>query len=176
MIIRHAEKPAKGSDKSLSPRGWQRAGALAVLFTADPQNPILPELARPHWIYASGTLTSGSLRPQQTVEPLAEKLGLTPNTSFNPSKAAGASHLPSEPDMIRDVLAKTGVVLISWQHELIPLIASHIPVHPENKPPQYWNSGRFDLIWLFDLSTQSEDSSVLYRFREVPQRLLAGDV
>jgi broad specificity phosphatase PhoE len=63
LLLRHAEKP-KGADgrhgftpegqedgKSLSIRGWQRAGALAALLAP---NPLLdPRLPRPDRIYAS---------------------------------------------------------------------------------------------------------------------------
>ncbi len=174
MIVRHAEKPAKSGDKSLSVRGWQRAGALAVLFAPGPRNPLCQGCAQPDWIYASGTLTSDSLRPQQTVQPLAEKLGLEINTSFNPSKKQDPG-IPREAGLIGEVLTKSGVVLISWQHEFIPAFGSHIPLAPGVTYPAEWSSDRFDLIWVLDLAPGAEEDSPVYRFAELPQKLLASD-
>ena len=176
MIIRHAEKPARSDDKSLSVRGWQRAGALAVLFAPGPLTRLRQECAQPNWIYASGTLTSGSLRPQQTVEPLAQKLRVDVNTSYNPSRKPDTGNVTTEGDLIREALTKSGVVLISWQHELIPALASHIPLAPGVTYPAEWSSDRFDLIWIFDLVSDSEEASPLYGFAELPQELLAGDI
>src|SRR5215469_3317059 len=92
MVIRHAEKPdathagvtAHGTEdkECLIVRGWQRAGALAVLF--DPANGSLQNanLAVPKVIYASdpekgskvadadGPVGSKSKRPLQTITPL----------------------------------------------------------------------------------------------------------
>jgi hypothetical protein len=87
MIIRHAEKPDdKGQpygvdvngvvDKeSLIPRGWQRAGALVVLF--DPARGPLQsaELAVPNVLFAATvTPDEKSERPMETITPLSDKL------------------------------------------------------------------------------------------------------
>src|SRR6478672_1370929 len=85
ILIRHAEKP--GGDwpgpgltedgiedpASLVIRGWQRAGALTVLFSD------ASHMMRPDRIYASGILKqdgtgSHSKRPLQTIGPLAQSL------------------------------------------------------------------------------------------------------
>ena len=90
MVIRHAEKPdgnggvmADGSanPEALTPAGWQRAGALVGLFVPPAGHFADTRLATPRTIYASGLgHHSKSLRPQQTVTPLAAKLGLRINT------------------------------------------------------------------------------------------------
>src|SRR5262249_30645386 len=104
MIIRHAEKPAEkgppfgiGADgeednESLIVRGWQRAGGLVALFA--PPGGVLssPHLSTPAVIYASPAREeaphdakdagSKSKRPHQTVAPLAAKLNIPIDLSF----------------------------------------------------------------------------------------------
>jgi hypothetical protein len=69
MIIRHGEKPAKslgekgpgdvlvdgesGNAKSLTVPGWQRAGALNLIFAPYQAKPANPEIATPAYIYAA---------------------------------------------------------------------------------------------------------------------------
>ena len=194
MVIRHAEKP-KGSNKgvtalgatdkeSLIVRGWERAGALAALF--DPAEGPLQDsnLAVPTVIYASrptapstagkpksrsktktNKIGSKSKRPLETITPLADRLGIKPNTSF----LAG-----EEKDMVQSALAEKGVVLISWQHEKICEIAGHIVgSQPPKKPiPKKWPDNRFDVVWVF---TPPASSSGRWGFVQVPQQLLIGD-
>jgi len=172
QIIRHAEKPTDdpqtlGVDSSgnenpecLIPLGWQRAGALATLF--DPSRGTLaPDLSAPQTIFAAGVgKHSNSHRPRETVKPLADKLGLKTNDSFLKG---------DETAMVDAVLAQTGVVLITWQHEDIPGIANQI-LGNDTTVPQSWPGDRFDIVWVF-----TPDDSGAYAFTQVPQLLLAGD-
>jgi hypothetical protein len=172
MIIRHAEKPpdsggpfgvTAGGDQdaeSLIIQGWQRAGALACLF-APARGPLQDaELAVPQFLFASASKTGGSERPVETITPLASKLGLTPKT-----------HNKSDLDKVAaEAMACGGVALISWQHEDIPAIANII-LGNSTTVPQKWPGDRFDIVWVFDL----DKSSSSYSFKQVPQRLLAGD-
>jgi broad specificity phosphatase PhoE len=90
MVIRHAEKPngsggvmpdGSANPEALTPTGWQRAGALVGLFAPSAGHFADTSLATPRTVYASGVgRHSKSLRPQQTVTPLAAKLGLRVNT------------------------------------------------------------------------------------------------
>ena len=95
MLIRHAEKPAEdppphGIDpdgdhdsEALTVRGWQRAGALAVLMapSAGPLQNVA--LATPRFVYASKLdKDNGSDRPRQTVTPLIDKLGKAVRVNF----------------------------------------------------------------------------------------------
>jgi broad specificity phosphatase PhoE len=175
MIIRHAEKPADTpppagvnidgvpDDQSLIPQGWQRAGALAVLF--DPFAGALqsPQLRTPQYLFAAGTgHHSHSLRPQQTLTPLADRLNLAINATFLKDDWQ---------PMVAAALQTPDVVLICWEHKNIPSIAGQIPVLPGTSIPQQWPGGRFDVIWLFTL----QPASNAYQFSQVPQNLLAGD-
>jgi hypothetical protein len=179
MIIRHAEKPftdKKGkydgvrssgsqSEESLIVRGWQRAGALTLLFGST-RIAKSRGLSIPLHLYASDPEKadkegSKSRRPKETIEPLAQRLGL---------KICLDWFRGQEVELARDVMTKSGTVLISWQHELIPAICDAIP--GGNIPQtRKWDDARFDLVWVFD---RQPDGT--YRFKEIHQSLLEGDL
>jgi hypothetical protein len=124
MVIRHAEKP-EGMDggvnvtgtksaHDLIVRGWQRAGALTVLFgpTFGPlQNTALDT---PQFLFASN---DSSHRPIDTITPLSMKLGVEIDTSFDEG---------GEAEVVAAAKQCDGVVLIAWQHGKIPTIAAAI--------------------------------------------------
>ena len=174
MLIRHAEKPAKDfapfgvtrkgerDKESLAVRGWQRAGALIGLF-APTSGEISSSLAKPQFLYASKPLRRrGSRRPLQTLVPLSEKLGIEINTEF--------PRFDFE-EMLDEVYSCKGAVLICWQREYIPDIALKILGNRKTVPAE-WPEDRYDMVWVFDL----DHSSGQYRFKQVPQKLLGGDV
>ena len=170
MFIRHAEKPGvpPGADddgvelngiidnESLTVRGWQRAGALAKFFSAQPE-------LRPDVIFASMvTEGSKSKRPQETVTPLAELLGYT--------KGNGLVYKHAKDDidaLMADVTDRDGKVLVSWEHHRIPDLVEKLPHTP--KSPQAWPDDRFDVVWIFDRAGPG------WRFAQMAQLLLAGD-
>ena len=184
MVIRHAEKPAQSpppsgvdiagdqNKDSLIPQGWQRAGALAVLF-APSKGPLQdPNLATPRYIYAaqSPDPEEGN-RPEQTVMPLVAKLQkqqllLAPNFNFKKGQ---------EQKLVESAVSCDGVVLISWPHGRIPALAGYIPLTKKSPPlPKgKWPSDRFDMVWVFDYDTTSRKGG--YIFSQVPQLVLAGD-
>jgi hypothetical protein len=174
MLIRHAEKPAKDgppygvsekgkrSSESMEVRGWQRAGALTTLFAPSDGHLQNASLATPQFLYASKPLRrKGSRRPMETITPLAGKLGKAINLNF--------ARFQYE-SMIREVVARKGVVLISWQREYIPVIAQQI-LGDAKTAPAIWPEDCFDMIWVFDLDRRSSR----YKFKQVPQKLLVGD-
>jgi hypothetical protein len=189
-IIRHGEKPADppapspgqaqptsaspfGVDfqgnqdpHSLLPRGWQRSGALAALFA--------PALGSPQaGLQAPATLLSPSYgsqakttehRTYQTIEGLSDRLGIPIVSAY----AEG-----QEPQLAANVVSTyAGVVLICWEHDHIPSIASSLPAVPGTVIPQAWASDRFDVIWAFTLVPGAAPQ---YAFTQVPQQLLSGD-
>ena len=172
MFIRHGEEPGSGvsgvaadggtDPRSLSVRGWTRAGALVNLF--DPrdsqgqQTPVRPELARPTKIFAPDPGQTSSRRSLETITPLAAALNLTVDSRFAPTQTAQVA------DAIRTV---SQPLLVARKHEQIAEIISHLDGVTPAPPP--WPKGRFDLIYLLDrLGTG-------WRFTCVPQLLLAGD-
>ena len=142
--------------ESLIPRGWQRAGALSEFFASANGS----RIAVPQYIYASGVgKHSSSLRPQETITPLAEKLTIRIDTKFLKGQ---------ESDVANDAMNRSGIVLISWEHQNIHLIANQI-LGNTTTSPQNWPGDRFDLVWVFDIQSGS------YKFDQVPQQLLSGD-
>jgi broad specificity phosphatase PhoE len=171
MVIRHAEKPngepgvmPDGSEnaEALTATGWKRAEALVGLFAPADGRFTNPHLATPQTIFASGVSEEEpSLRPQQTVTPLAEKLGLHIRTDFPRG---------DEAELVEAAVAIGGVVLIAWQHEDIPDIAGDI-LGSDQGVPEHWKGHRFDLAWVFD----RPDGGDRWTFIQVPQLLLPGD-
>jgi hypothetical protein len=185
MIIRHGEKPAgkvagvnewgSKSAHHLSVRGWQRAGALACLFA--PARGALQNglLAKPAFIFASAAGDSGigssrSRRSEETVVPLAHRIGVPVDLRFSKGQERALAETAQGCD---------GPVLIAWQHENIGVIANFIlgaqgpgqQVPGAKVAPMSWPSDRFDLI--FVLSLNPLDGR--YSFAQVGQCLLAGD-
>jgi broad specificity phosphatase PhoE len=171
MLIRHAEKPdgAQGvmpngsaEPEALIVRGWQRAGALIGLFAPTSGHFTNAALARPASLFASGVgHHSNSLRPQQTLMPLAKKLGIAPNTQ----------HLKGdEAALVQAATTIGGIVLVAWEHEAIPEIAQRVMGGPHGIP-QDWPEKRFDLVWVFDRLAGDGN----WHFTQVTQQLLAGD-
>jgi hypothetical protein len=172
MVIRHAEKPDDAGTvfgvsieghqdpEELTARGWQRAGALATFFAPPDDHFRDQRIEKPSTIFAGRVAPhSKSVRPQHTVEPLAELVGREMlRLDFSEGE---------EQQLVAAALAVDGVVLISWHHEAIPAIKDALL--GDHAPPRKWDKERFDLVWVF---TQTAGS---WRFEQVPQLLLAGD-
>jgi hypothetical protein len=185
-VIRHGEKPAdpatptaapsppfgvdvngNQSIHSLLPRGWQRSGALAVLF-APALGPLQAGLRTPIALfspdYGKPDKTQGH-RTYETIQGLSARLNVPINTPF----AEG-----QEPALANAVVADySGVVLICWEHQHIPAIAAALPTVSGSQIPSPWPGDRFDVIWSFTL--QPATSPPEYVFSQIPQQLLAGD-
>jgi|ERR1022692_799292 hypothetical protein len=190
-VIRHGEKPADpppagpgqsppapaapfGVDDqgnqdphSLLPRGWQRSGALAVLF--DPalgtrQAGLQTPAALLSPSYGNPAMTAAH-RTYQTIQGLSGRLSLPVASAF----AEG-----QEPQLAASVVSGySGVVLICWEHGHIPALASSLPAIPGTALPQTWPGDRFDVIWRFTLVPAAAPAQ--YTFSQVPQQLLSGD-
>jgi broad specificity phosphatase PhoE len=172
MLVRHAEKPlGEGpphgvtidgtlDPESLTPRGWQRAGALVALFAPDRTDPAAGFLRTPTHLFASQIVGYGSERPRETLLPLSERLGLAVDSRFTKTEVAG---------LVGAIRAIDGVVLVAWEHHLIPSIATLL-VGDASRVPQIWPDDRYDVVWVFDAGRPGQTG-----FREVPEMLLAGD-
>jgi hypothetical protein len=167
MLMRHAEKPSDNGEPGLMPNGvenpraltltgWKRANALVGLFNpADGALP-RPPLAKPASLFASG---SESLRPKQTIAPLAAALNLSIRTFLK----------GQEPELVAAVKAADDPVLISWRHEAIPEIAALIQGSADGVP-QRWPGHVYGLVWVFDLQ-----ASGAWTFTQVPELVMPGD-
>ncbi len=184
FIIRHGEKPPDDNTPnpsppfgidingnqdphSLTPRGWQRSGALAVLF--DPAiDPIRVGLAVPSHLFCPSNGNEAKTiahRTYQTILGISDRSGI-PIASPYPQGA--------EQDLARAVVDNSsGIVLICWEHHHIPALAMAIPTAPGTIIPPTWPDNRFDVIWCFTLSAAADPPQ--YEFSQIPQLLLAGD-
>jgi hypothetical protein len=181
-IIRHGEKPGelarKGAvderrgvdfhgnqnEHSLLPRGWQRSGALAAMF--DPSHASLRS-----GLHVPSLLVSPSYgdkqhntrhRTHQTVSGISERLGIAIAAEF----AKG-----QEAELAAELTTRgPGAVLVCWDHEHIPVLASALPLANGTVIPRAWPDDRYDLIWAFTLANGKK-----YSFTQVPQLLLPGD-
>lgn len=174
MFIRHAEDPGVPDEssgvtqagdvdaRSLSVRGWTRAGALVTLF--DPRDadgkPLPPHagLDRPTTIFASDPGKTRSRRSLETVTPLAAALNLQVDTRFGSSQTT---------DVAEALSRARGTVLVAWKHEQIAEIISHLTGVTPTPPP--WPKGRYDLVYVLTRSGAG------WHFGPVAQFLLAGD-
>lgn len=174
MFIRHGEEPSStegaagvlpdGSNdpRSLSVRGWTRAGALVRLF--DPRDaqgnpaPLRAELARPTMLFAPHPGQDSSRRSLETITPLAAALNITVDSRFATTQTAQVA------DAIR---AASGSVLVAWKHEQIDDIIKHLGTVIPTPPP--WPKTRFDLVFVLTASVDG------WKLAQVPQMLLAGD-
>ena len=140
--------------------GWQRAGALVRWFggQASPSGAGLP---LPTHLFASQIAPqSSSRRPQQTLQPLAQSLGLPIDTSVPKTDIER---------LAAAILAVEGVVLVAWEHHLIPSLAATLTGQP-SLTPGVWPDDRFDVAWVLERGSEGP-----FRFRQVLQRVLAGD-
>ncbi len=173
MLIRHGEKSdaadatvgvdisGRADQRELSVRGWQRAGAIAVLFGhASDGAGRNPALSVPTSIYAARP-TSRSVRSLRTVEPLAAVLSLKIDTAFGDG---------DEAKLAAKVGGGGGAALIAWKHDRLPALAALIG-NGRVECPARWPDDRFDVVWVFEGS----DTSRAWSFRQIPQLLLPGD-
>jgi hypothetical protein len=170
FVIRHGEKPpplgppagikedGRHDDHSLIVRGWQRAGALTSYFCYPRDGAI----ECPTKVYSPPKhgKAGDHGRPFETLMPVAAKLNVEIDCRFT---------LDDEPQLVADVLSRSGVVLIAWEHKRIHTIANAI-LGDATTAPQAWPDDRFDVTWIFE-----RDASGRYRFDQRPQMLLAGD-
>jgi hypothetical protein len=190
-IIRHGEKPADpppaasgapapapvppfGIDfqgvenaHSLLPRGWQRSGALTDLI--DPTlGPLQAGLQTPATLLSPSYGGHGKTiehRTYQTIQGLADRLGVGIVSAFAEGQV---------PQLAASVVGTcSGVVLICWEHDHIPALASALPTVTGTVIPAPWPDDRFDVIWTFTLVLGSNPAQ--YAFGQIPQRLLSGD-
>jgi hypothetical protein len=149
---------------SLSPKGWQRSGALTALFGP----PVAPKvgLRTPTALYAAAygdAAVTKIHRPYQTVLGLSQRLGLP---------IQSPDLLGQEP-AFADAVPSSGaeVVLICYEHHRIPALVQGIPTVDGTAIPAVWPDDRYDIIWTFALYPDGGH----YVFGQVPQQLLDGD-
>lgn len=128
VMIRHGEK--NDSTGNLSCQGFNRSLLLADTLPA--------KFPRPSHVYVP-TVSKGKMtnhaRMFQTITPYAVKYNLKLDSNY-PESADSA--------LAKDILTKTGLVLVVWEHTNIPGIAKYLGVPGEHT----WHGQDFDTIWI----------------------------
>jgi len=156
ILLRHGEKPEQGN--YLTKTGFIRAAALVPFFTLPPAN---SGFKTPNVIFAqSPDKSDKSVRPVQTVAPLAAALGVELIAEY---------HKHDYAKLVKEINSNSAydglTVLICWAHEKIPHIASAFGVQ---NPPKFPDV--FDRVWVIDF-----DGDQVLSFQDFPQQLLYGD-
>jgi len=129
VIIRHAEKPAKGDN--LTCQGLNRAIQLPKV--------LYKKFGKPDYTYipsmAMDTNTKHS-RMFQTVIPMAVKYNLILNSKHEEKDYT---------DIAEDIKSKNGTVLMVWEHKAIAPIVAALGV---NEPGLAWPDDDYDSIWV----------------------------
>ncbi|KAJ5305654.1 phosphoglycerate mutase family protein [Penicillium antarcticum] len=128
-LIRHGEKPSDGGN-GLNAQGVQRAQCLRSVFSKSSSYNI-------GYIMAQTPKSNGKrARPYDTVEPLAEDLGLTVDTSCD----------RDDPGCVKDVVDGydgSGNILICWEHDALTDIVEKLG---DKDAPSYPDDS-YNIIW-----------------------------
>lgn len=157
MIIRHAEKPQHGTHLNL--KGQERAACLAPFFIGTEK---LNRSGVPVAIYArAATQETPSIRPIETVAPLAKSLGISILSGYG-----GKDLVPMTREILSNPDYDNKLVLICWDHHGIPAIARLLGA---NQAPEKWYKSVFDRVWILTFKGHEVE------FEDMPERLLFGD-
>ena len=132
VIIRHGEKPEKG--ENLNCQGLNRSLKLpAVLYSkfGIPGSIYVPSL--------DNNVTTGHARMFETVIPLAAKYNIKINSQYAETDIAA---------LAKEIKRQRGVVLVVWQHSIIPSIVRELGVESSN---MHWDDNDYDSIWIIHL-------------------------
>ena len=131
VMLRHAERESFfDGDSPLSEVGKRRAQALAQLLAG----------FKPAVLYASDLQ-----RTQQTLAPLAAKVGLRPLLRPKDGSEAMAR------EILRDHRGRTA--LVCWHHDLMKKVARALGV---KGPVPYWSLDTYDRIWIVTIPAAGE--------------------
>ena len=123
VLLRHAERQSLfDGDSPLAGAGERRAQALVPLLSG----------FNPAVLYVSGLK-----RTQQTLAPVAAKLGVAPLVRAK----GGSKALAAE--ILRDHRGRT--VLVCWHHDLMKKLVRGLGV---KGPVPYWSLDTYDRLWI----------------------------
>jgi hypothetical protein len=170
ILIRHAEKPipeqgvlgvdefGNADRRSLSVRGWQRAGALVRFFAPLHGAFANGAIERPDALFAASP-RSKSQRPVQTLRDVADHLKLEIRQEFDSDG--------DEARLIDAARSVATVALVSWRQDSMAAFARQLV--DDEVPVPDWDKRRFDVAWVFTRERRA------WHFTQVPQLLLPGD-
>lgn len=128
VIVRHGEKPEVG--ESLSCQGFNRAMQLPAV--------LISKFGKPDFTYVPSLKLGEStnhLRMLQTATPISVRYDLALNSKFDEDDVSGVA---------AEVLERTGLVLMVWEHSQIPALTMAFGV----EDPPKWKKNDFDSIWI----------------------------
>ena len=140
VIIRHGEKPEKGDN--LSCQGQNRALALASVLHQ--------KIGLPDYVYVPALDADDATKHSrmfQTASPFAIKYNLTINSKYDAKDSEKAA---------KNVLKKSGTVLMVWEHSKIQDLAKQLGV----KHVEDWPDKDFDSIWTIRYNTGKAELSL----------------
>ena len=138
IVIRHAEKPEDHEERHLSKAGQARAEALVKFFTRDEH---ATRRGLPQVLLACHPSHKGhTLRPRETLLPLAQHLKLEVQTPFESKDYAQLAHA-----LLHDPAYRGKAVVVCWVHDSLPAFAAALGVTPE--PPK-WKDSDYDSAYV----------------------------
>jgi phosphohistidine phosphatase SixA len=148
VVLRHAERQSLlDADSPLTEAGLRRAQALAPLLAG----------------FQPGTLyTSDLKRTQQTLAPLAAKLGLAPLARPKDGSEALAA------EILRERRGQT--VIVCWHHDLVKKLVRGLGV---KGPLPYWSLDTYDRLWIVTVPAQG-DARLVEKVQELAPALPAA--
>ena len=159
ILLRHGEKPSDDAALHLSPRGEERAQALAKFLGGPNQLTSNAPIAA---LYATRVSRNGhSQRTGETLAPLGKQLGLLVNTVYESDRYALLAQ-----SVLGDSAYRGKTVVICWTHHELADLAAALGVEPKPAP---WKDKTFDRLGLI----KPGESPVV--FRELSPHLLKGD-
>jgi len=131
ILMRHADKTDDSEDEDLSDAGEARAQRLATY---------IPEtFGKPDIIIATAH-SKHSNRPKETVQPLADALGLKIQHDFENKEFADlVDEIFNDPDY------KNKTIVICWHHGNLPAMAALLGV-PAGSYPDPWPADAYNII------------------------------
>jgi hypothetical protein len=159
ILIRHAEKPNDDNAENLSPKGFQRAAAMAHIFQNQPH---LADRGLPFLFAAAYVSGSHSKRCIQTLEPLSKVLKVQIQAPYAAEDFRKmANFLLNSPEL------DGKAVMIAWKHTEIVDLAKALRAKPlTNK----WKGKVFDRMWVIDYYQNGKVDLM-----DLPEKLLPGD-
>ncbi len=154
ILIRHGEEPKGDEGAELSAKGWSRARLLPTLFTGSLKPDFLIALKKHK--------KNGSIRSNQTLQPISEVLKLQINSKYDREEIKELIQFLAHSPILQN---KT--VLIAWQHETLSEIAKLLGA---SSAPASWDHDAFDRYWVLTFKNGQNVS-----FQNLPQRLLTKD-
>jgi len=161
LIIRHAEKPATGTD--LAPAGAQRAEAYVNYFK---NFQLDSKPIKLDYLFATAD-SKGSHRERLTLAPLSQALKMPLDTRFKDKEF---------PSMVSDIQSKPHGqhILICWHHGTIPDIVRALGADPDKLLPG--GKWPFDVFsWVIELRYDHDGRLMASNCKRINEQLMPGD-